>query len=277
MRSIVSMLLVSLFAIWTTQLRADEPVSASKTRILLIGQGGDGHPATTHEYRAGTQLLAKLVSRTPHVQAVVVSADGDWADGPTLLDSADVVVLFVSEGAKWIQTQPTRLAAFQRFAHRKGGLVCLHWGMGTKSPENIPAFVSLFGGCHGGPDRRYKVLTSKLEPSTSSHPVTRGVQSVEVHEEFYYQLKFPKDRTGHQSLLTTKIEDMEYPVAWAWERPEGGRSLGFSGLHFHENWKHESYRRFLTQAALWAGGREIPTSGVDVSVTAADLQLPKTP
>ena len=26
-------------------------------------------------------------------------------------------------------------------------------------------------------------------------------------------------------------------VSWAWPRPDGGRSFGFTGLHFHENWR----------------------------------------
>lgn len=252
---------------------AQEPQPLPTKRVLLIGQGPDGHPPTTHEYRAGTQIVAKLLSRQPSVQTIVVSADGEWADGPMLLDGADAVVLFVSQGAKWIQTQPNRLAAFQALAKRSGGLSVLHWGMGTKDAADVPAFVELFGGCHGGPDRRYKVLEAQLEPTNATHPILRAVSPLKVQEEFYYQLKWPKPVEKHVSLLQVAIEGQTYPVAWSWERPAGGRSFGFSGLHFHDNWKHESYRRVVVQAVLWTIGRDIPTAGIDVSISADDLKL----
>jgi type 1 glutamine amidotransferase len=40
-------------------------------------------------------------------------------------------------------------------------------------------------------------------------------------------------------------------VSWAWERPDGGRSLGYSGCHYHENWQRPEYRRFISQGVLW--------------------------
>ena len=134
-----------------------------RARVLLIGQGPDGHPFLTHEYRAAASILANLLKRHPGVQPIVTIADDDWTDGPELLDSADAAVVFVSEGAKWLQASKPRLAAFQALASRGGGLICLHWGMGTKDAENIAEWVKLFGGCHGGPDRRYKVVDVAFE------------------------------------------------------------------------------------------------------------------
>ena len=263
------LLLVAMLLCDSFELHAAEPPTK---RVLLIGQGPDGHPVTTHEYRAGTRLVAQLLSKQPQLQTIVVSADGEWADGPTLLDGADAVVLFVSQGAKWIQAEPRRLAAFQAMARRGGGFAVLHWGMGTKDAGDIPAFVDLFGGCHGGPDRRYKVLETRLEPS-GSHPILNGVDPVLVHEEFYYQLKFPKSADKHTPLMKAEIGSESYPVAWCWERPAGGRSFGFSGLHFHANWKHESYRRLVAQAVLWTIDREIPVKGLDVTIDAKALEL----
>lgn len=260
------------FSVFSASL-AQEPKVAAPQRVLLIGQGPDGHPPTTHEYRAGTQVLAKLLAKQAAVQPIVVSADDDWTDGPMLLDGADAVVLFVSQGAKWIQSQPQRLEAFRALAKRSGGLSVLHWGMGTKDAVDVPAFVELFGGCHGGSDRRYKVLEARLEPTSAAHPILRGIEPLRVKEEFYYQLKWPKPAEKHSKLLQVSIDGEAWPVAWCWERPTGGRSFGFSGLHFHANWKHESYRRVVLQAVLWTLGRAIPDHGVDVSLAADDLKL----
>jgi type 1 glutamine amidotransferase len=248
--------------------------AADTHRVLLIGQGPDGHPAATHEYNAGVRLLGKLLSRTENLQTIVVSADGEWADGPELLDGADAAVVFVSQGAKWIQDDTKRLAAFQALAKRGGGLACLHWGMGTREAEFIPKWLELFGGCHGGPDRRYKVVDTQLELASPQHPVLRGVEAIPVHEEFYFRLKFPQPAKQIAPLIRVQIEDQPHVVSWAWQRPDGGRSFGFTGLHFHKNWKHESYRRLMTQGVLWTLGREIPSGGLTVEVTPADLELP---
>lgn len=240
-------------------------------RILLIGQAPDGHPHGTHEYRAGMALLGKLLSRVKGVQVIVVSADGDWKAGPELIDSADGVVLFASEGGKWIQADAKRFAALQELSKRGGGFSCVHWGMGAKDVANISAFVNLFGGCHGGPDRRYKVVDVKMQ--FGKHPILKHVQPIQVHEEFYFKLKRPKNSTGFKSLVEVIIEDADHTVSWAWERPDGGRSFGFTGLHFHENWKHETYRRLMTQGVLWSVQVAIPSNGADVAVTSKDLEL----
>tara|TARA_R110002072_G_scaffold303099_1_gene493547 strand:+ start:301492 stop:302328 length:837 start_codon:yes stop_codon:yes gene_type:complete len=246
-------------------------------RILLIGQAPDGHPPGTHEYRAAASLFAKMLAPMERLQTIVVSADGDWSEGPELLDGADAAVVFVSEGAKWLQADAKRLAAFQALAKRGGGLICLHWGMGTRDAKFIPKWVELFGGCHGGPDRRYKVVDVKTQLATPDHPILRGVSPVEVHEEFYFKLKWAQPADQITPLIQVRIEEEDHTVGWAWERPDGGRSFGFSGLHFHENWKLESYQRMLAQSVSWVLKREIPKTGVRVNLESADFVPPPQP
>ena len=274
--------------VWGNDLNANDG-QASQTRpqrLLLIGQGPDGsHAKTTHEYFAGINLLAKLLRSQSKLETIVVSADGDWRDGPQLLERADGAVLFVAEGAKWISADPTRLAAFRDLTKRGGGLVALHWATGTKEAEPIEPFVHLFGACHGGPDRRFKVIDVTPELASATHPVLRGVKPVAVHEEFYFALKLAAKtggvtRSEAESAITPLLRipvDGEHPVvAWSWERPDGGRSCGFTGLHFHENWKHESYRRLIAQATLWTLKQEIPETGLAVEINADALSLPAT-
>jgi len=246
-------------------------------RLLLIGQAPDGHPPGTHEYRAAASLFSKMLAPMERLQTIAVSADGDWPEGPELLDGADAVVVFVSEGAKWLQGDAKRLAAFQALAKRGGGLICLHWGMGTRDAKFIPAWVDLFGGCHGGPDRRYKVVDVKTQLATPSHPILRGVSPVELREEFYFKLKWASPAEQITPLIQVRIEDEDHTVGWAWERPDGGRSFGFSGLHFHENWKVDSYQRMLAQSVRWVLKREIPKSGVSLNLKATDFIPPPQP
>lgn len=230
---------------------------AEPQRLLLLYQKPDGHPPTTHEYLQGLTLVETLLRGTDRLDVRLVPADEPWTDGPDLLDGADGAVLFLSEGAKWLSNDPARLAAFERLAVRRGGLSCLHWGMGTKAAEPIPAFVKLFGGCHGGPDRKYKVLETELRPSATTHPITRGVSALTVREEFYYALKWPAGDRKSTPLMEVSIDGETYPVAWAYDRADGGRSFGFSGLHFHANWERPEYQRLVKQGVLWTVGREV--------------------
>ena len=162
-------------------------------KVLLVASGPDGHPVATHEYSAGLEVLAKCLKSVPGIEATVAKADGAWKEGPDLVGRADAVVLYLSEGAKWLSADEKRLAAFQQLAKRGGGLAVLHWGMGTKEAEPIEAFVSLFGGCHGGPDRKYKVLEkADVRITDAKNPIATGIKDFTVREEFYYKLKMPK-------------------------------------------------------------------------------------
>ena len=267
---LLAVLLCMLVSIGGTS--AAEP--APPKRVLLLGQGSDGHPFATHEYRTGLAIVQKCLDRVDGLEATLMEADEPFRAGPELVDKADCVVLFLAEGAKWIQQNAARVAAFERLAARGGALVCLHWAMGCRDAQHIAKFVELFGGCHGGPDRKYAVVTATTEIADPKHPIMTHVEPVTLEDEFYYRLKFAQPASSITPLLRVSIEGEPYAVAWAWERPDKGRSFGFSGLHFHKNWQHEPYRRMVAQGIVWTLKLPVPAEGLNVDVTADDLKLP---
>ena len=145
----------------------------------------------------------------------------------------------------------------------------MHWAMGTRDAGPIADFVDLFGGCHGGPDRKYKVLDAKV--SVAKHPIATGLKDFDVKEEFYYRLKFAKGESV-EPVLRVAIDGEEHTVAWAYRRPGGGRAFGFSGLHFHDNWKREEYRRLVAHGVLWALDVPVPED-LNVAVGEEVLRL----
>lgn len=251
-------------------------------RLLLIGQEPDQHPPGTHEYRAAMRVLAACLSGTPGLETRLVDASGPWTAGPEILAQADGAVLFVSEGARWLQADPRRHQAFQRLAARGGGLAVLHWGMGCRDAEFIAGFRDLFGGCHGGPDRKFQVVETELTCPLPDHPVAAGWRNFSVRDEFYYRLKLTA-LPGVEPLLVARIDGRNETVAWVWQRrpaeAEGpaARSFGFSGLHFHALWEREEYRRLVAQAAIWIVRLPVPEGGLKVDVPAAALALPGPP
>lgn len=243
---------VFLFGSWGF---AGEP-----TRILLVGQGPDGHPPQTHEFMAGVHILEHLLQGVPGVVVTTANGDEPWANGPSLLDQADGVVLYLSQGGMWMRQDPERYEALGRLAERGGGIVALHWAIGAKDAEFIEPCLRFLGGCHGGPDRKYVKLETTLTPSEPRHTIASGLSPVRVMEEIYYRLKFTPTSPGVRPVLSAELEGGPTTAAWAWERPDGGRSFGFVGLHYHKNWREEMYRRMVLQGVLWAVKREFPES-----------------
>lgn len=247
----------------------------SPKRVLLLGQAPDGHPRATHEYFAGLRIVKTCLDRVDGLEAVLVDADEPFRSGPDLIDKADGTVLFLSEGARWLQQDEARLAACERLAARGGALVALHWAMGCRDAQHVEKYVKLFGGCHGGPDRKYAVVTAATEIAEPRHPIMAGVASLTVEDEFYYRLKFARPEGSVVPLLRVSIEGEPQVVAWAWERADKGRSFGFSGLHFHANWRHEPYRRMVAQAIVWTLKLPVPSEGLLVDIADEELKLPE--
>jgi type 1 glutamine amidotransferase len=246
---------------------------AEPKRLLLLGQSPDGHPPGTHEYMAGLKILGKLLEGTPGLAVSLVKADEPWKEGPELINGCDGVVMFLSQGAKWCQADPRRMEALEKLAARGGGLSGLHWGIGSRDDADVPAYVRLMGGCHGGRDRKFKFLETDLRVADREHPIARGVADLRLRDEFYYQLKLVPSAERLVPLLKADIDGEAHTVSWCWERPDGGRTFGFSGLHFHDNWGREEYRRYVTQGVLWTLRREIPEKGVAVPIGEDALKL----
>jgi hypothetical protein len=51
-------------------------------------------------------------------------------------------------------------------------------------------------------------------------------------------------------------------VAWAYERPDGGRGFGFTGAHVHWNWEHDDFRKIVLNALAWIAKVDAPPNGV---------------
>ena len=53
-------------------------------------------------------------------------------------------------------------------------------------------------------------------------------------------------------------------IGWSYDRPNGGRSVGFTGADLHSSWGIESQRRFFVNAVLWTAKLPVPEKGATV-------------
>ena len=61
----------------------------------------------------------------------------------------------------------------------------------------------------------------------------------------------------------------DHILAWAFERPNGGRSFGFSGCHYLASFDQPQIKKMILNAICWTSGRIVPPEGVVVGGSAA--------
>jgi hypothetical protein len=66
-------------------------------------------------------------------------------------------------------------------------------------------------------------------------------------------------------------------VAWAYERPGGGRSFCYTGLDAHSAWSVAPIRQLVVNGVLWSAGGVIPDAGAPCVADAAALRRHLTP
>lgn len=260
--------------------QADE--SPPGPKIVLIA-GAKSHGPGHHEYEKGLELLAHCLRTSPDTRTcrVEVHRNG-WPQDERTLDDADSILLF-SDGADHDEAahpllSGDRLDVLRRQMARGCGLVALHYTLFVPNRRGAEEFLDWLGGYfdyeNGTDDPRgwYSAIgthTARFEPA-SDHPVCRGVAPIDLHEEYYYQMRFRPDDPRRTSIARVHLPGREQPevVAWAVERGDGGRGFAFTGGHFHSNWSVREFRRLVLNALVWTAGAEVPANGVDSTLPA---------
>ena len=81
-------------------------------------------------------------------------------------------------------------------------------------------------------------------------------------------------RGGNPDVYKAVSDGKTQHMAWAYDRPDGGRGFGFTGMHLHKNHGNDSFRTCLLNGAAWVAGLEVPKDGVP-SKTPSEEDLKK--
>jgi type 1 glutamine amidotransferase len=173
------------------------------------------------------------------------------------------------------------------------GLVCLHYAVEVPQGEPGTKFLEWLGGYYETGFSTNPHWQARIE-SLPRHPITDGVEPFTVGDEWYYNIRFQPGMKGITPILEAKPDDetrqgkSSYPpgpyphivaasgrsevLAWAVERPDGGRSFGFTGGHNHVNWGDPNFRRLVLNAILWAAKLDVPDGGAQSRVSTEELK-----
>lgn len=272
-------LLAMVFLVPARSLAAgNEPARSAKKKIVLIA-GRASHGYFAHAHYAGCALLAKALNENmPGIEAVVVR--NGWPQDPAVLDDAAAIVLF-SDGGGGNPILP-HLEHVQRLMDRGVGLALLHYAVEVPKEKAGKQFLDWTGGYFETFWSVNPFWTARFE-HLPDHPITRGVKPFAIADEWYYHMRFRENMEGVAPILSAVPPDstrerpdgphsnnptvrarkgMVEHVAWARQRPDGGRGFGFTGGHFHYNWAHDGFRTIVLNAIVWVAGLEVPPGGV---------------
>ena len=280
----------TLFLCLTFCLLASTTFAADKKIVFLAGK--PSHAPGQHEHRAGCLLLQSCLANVPGVTSVVVS--NGWPADESVFDGAAAIVVYCDGGKNHPLLQEDRLKTIGALMDKGVGLACLHYGVEPTRENGQKEFIDWIGGCfeiHWSVNPTWIADFGSIPP----HPVTSGVKPFALRDEWYFHMRFRENMQGVTPLLsavptpgTIKRNDGPHEnnptvraeveagqlqhMAWAAERPNGGRGFGFTGGHYHENWGNDEMRKLVLNGILWIAKMDVPPNGVESRVTEEQLK-----
>lgn len=254
----------------------------AENKILFLA-GAASHGPGEHEFRAGCMLLAKDLNESGlDVHAEVHSG---WPSEESVLDGAKAIVIY-ADGTSVIDGSWVKV---DKLAKEGVGLMFLHYAVHADTANGEKYYRPWIGGAFETGFSVNPHWVADLN-AMEGHPVSRGVGSlVEVYDEFYYNMRFSKDRKEVLDLVTAvptrgRIKryinlwnahgvlgiGKEQTLMWGIQRENGGRGVGFSGGHYHRNWSVDGFRKIVLNAIVWTAGMEVPEDGVPTNSLSED-------
>jgi len=248
----------------------------ARRTVLFVCRRSD-HGYGEHEYAAAGRRIARHLEEALRSVRVAVCEDG-WPGDRSLVEHVSAVVVG-SDAGRLVKEHGEEL---ERLAAKGAGLAFLHYTLDPGTAESCERMMRLVGGVY---EQHWSVnpYWEARFDTLPDHPITRGVRPFSLEDEWYYHLRFVPDMKGVTPILEpippefTRMypfgphtgnpavrarKGMREVVAWAYERPDGGRGFGLTGLHTYWTLADDSLRTLLLNAVVWVAGAEVPAGGV---------------
>jgi quercetin dioxygenase-like cupin family protein/type 1 glutamine amidotransferase len=247
--------------------------------IVLIGGDKQGYPRTEHDYPDGILAIERLIKGSPQLQAlnpVVKSFPTGFPSDLSQIADADVVLLYfgLNYGTMTdvLDNEPRRVAMQQLMA-KGAGLIALHQASTVPDQASLVPMADWLGGVRFGMADRGTEIAQIQIAGAGKNPIANGLKPFELLDEFYPTFTFSTtDKVT--PILSAKVHiqtrnnhpvfeepPADHVIAWAAERPNGGRSFAFTSGHYLLTFDQAQVRDMLLNAILWTAKRDVPPAG----------------
>ena len=271
-----SFFIVVLSVLFTTSL----VLGQDRAKIVFI-TGSPSHGPMQHEHRAGNMILADGLNRSGLPVDTVLVPDYGYPKDVSCLEGASSVVIFCTGHRGHVLN--AHLDEFDQLMKQGVGVVMIHWATEAEKGKPGQKFLEWMGG--------FCDLNWSVNPHWTphfdqfpEHPICNGVEPFSVNDEWYYHMRFADGlkgvtpilsdlppaktllrpdgpRSGNPTVRQAVAKGREQHVAWAYQRPGGGRGFGFTGGHNHVSWQDDNFRKIVLNAILWTAKVEVPEMG----------------
>ncbi len=288
-----TLLLSVLLVFFASMLNAAE-------RKLVIIAGAQSHPPMMHEFRAGSMLLQNRLEAVPGLKVELVTdgwptkiVDRRRVDDNTVFEGADAIFIYADGGGRHPAIQGERLGFLRDLMAKGVSLGFAHYAVEVPAEKGGAEWKEWIGGYYENAFSCNPIWNAEVA-QLPEHPITRGVKPFTTKDEWYFNMRFRDGKSGIKDIVVATpsdaVRDGPYvhpkgpyehiqaakgrpeTLAWAVERPDGGRGFGFTGGHFHANWQNDDQRRLVLNALVWLAKVAVPAGGID-SAPVSDEEL----
>lgn len=248
-----------------------------------------------HENKISAEILAETLKKSSgakiEAKALYLKNDSDFES----LNSADAVIIF-GEGEKHHPFYK-RESLIKKLNDSGVSFGFIHYALQPDDKSGYEILDSAIGGHY---EPYYSVnpgFEAKFE-SFAPHPVSNGVKSFTIRDEWYFNIKFPdpkkvehiakvippdrvrmgRDGPHSGNKVVRNNKGAAETILWVCENPNGTRGLGFTGGHCLFNFLNDDYRKLILNACVWLAKVEVPEGGVESprpSIAELELKIEK--
>jgi hypothetical protein len=246
--------------------------SVQAAKVVFL-HGSRSHASGDHEFKAGSNLLAKHINAQKKVNIQATVHHG-WPTDETILDDADAVVIY-ADGTKVIGNGWEKMD--QLVKEKKIGVLFMHYAVHPSVEQGEKYYLPWIGGFFKNGVSVNPFWRANIKPM-KGHETARGVGPIEAVDEFYFNIELHPDSLNlgaatpsEKNLLRINniwtraaylAKGKTQSLLWGITRPGGGRGAGFTGGHHHRNWALDGYRKLILNTVAWIAGEKVPTGGV---------------
>jgi hypothetical protein len=267
------------------------PMQAAESKKLVMIAGIPSHGPGAHEFNAGTLLLAKCLKGFPGLETSV-NLNG-WPRSEKVFDGATAILIYADGGKGHPAIQDHRLEFLGALMKKGVGFMCAHFGVEVPKDKGGPEFQDWIGGYYEDKWSCNPIWRPEFN-DFPKHPIANGLKPFSAEDEWYFNMRFRPRMENVTGILTAipsdKVRDGPYVypkgpykhiqeakgraehMMWAVERKDGGRGVGFTGGHFHNNWKNDNFRKAVLNALVWICKLDVPKDGVESTVSDEDIK-----